>query len=142
LNLKGKYSDPEFNWYAINKTTAVAPTALKFIDSSKYGKKYENDMLVGDFNYGRIYHFDLSKDRTKLSLTGDLEDKMTAGDDENFDILFAQAPGAVIDIQLGPDGYIYFVSLYVNVSDCDVKEVGCLVQGGIKGAIFRIVPNN
>jgi glucose/arabinose dehydrogenase len=142
FNLKGKYSDPEFNWYAINKTTAVAPTALKFIDSSKYGKKYENDMLVGDFNYGRIYHFDLSKDRTKLSLTGDLEDKMTAGDDENFDILFAQAPGAVIDIQLGPDGYIYFVSLYVNVSDCDVKEVGCLVQGGIKGAIFRIVPNN
>jgi aldose sugar dehydrogenase len=142
FNLKGKYSDPEFNWYAINKTAAVGPTALKFIDSSKYGKKYENDMLMGDFNYGRLYHFDLSKDRTKLSLTGDLKDKMTDGDDENFDIILAQAPGGVIDVQLGPDGYIYFVSLNVNVSDCDVEEDGCLVHGGIKGAIFRIVPKN
>ena len=39
---KGKYSAPEFTF---NQTTGL--TALKFLDTDKMGKKYENDMFVG-----------------------------------------------------------------------------------------------
>jgi glucose/arabinose dehydrogenase len=42
---KGKYSPPEFTWYY-----PVGPTALKFLNSDKFGKQYENDMFVGDFH--------------------------------------------------------------------------------------------
>ena len=62
---KGRYSEPEFTW-----KVPVGVTALKFIDSDKYGENYENDMLVADVNYGNIYHFELNKNRTGLSLDG------------------------------------------------------------------------
>jgi aldose sugar dehydrogenase len=44
---KGTYSDPEFVW-----GNRVGPTALKFLNSSKYGKEYQNDMFVADFHNG------------------------------------------------------------------------------------------
>jgi aldose sugar dehydrogenase len=141
FNGKGNYSDPEFNWYE-NDSTAVGPTALKFIKSDKYGKKYENDMLIGDFNHGHIYRFDLNNNRTDLSLKGSLADKMTTGDDYDLDVILAQAPGAIIDIEVGPEGYIYIVSLNVRHSDCDNEYPACRVNGGIKGEIFRIVPKD
>jgi glucose/arabinose dehydrogenase len=140
FNGKGKYSEPEFNWYRINSRTQVGPTALKFLESNEYGKKYENDMLVADFNHGHIYHFDLNKKRTELSLKGELADKMTDGHDDDLYVILAQAPGAITDIQIGPDGYIYYVSLNVIHSDCDRATPGCLVHAGIEGAIFKIVP--
>ena len=45
FNGKGKYSDPEFTW---NITIGV--TSIKFLNSDKLGKKYENDLFVGTFN--------------------------------------------------------------------------------------------
>jgi aldose sugar dehydrogenase len=110
FNGKGKYSDPEFNWY-MKGCFAVSPTALKFLQSNEYRKKYENDMLVADFNHGQIYRFDLNEIRTELPLKGELEDKMIDSDDEDLDVILAKAPGAITDIQIGPDGYIYIVSL-------------------------------
>ena len=41
---KGKYRPPEFVWLK-----PVAPTALKFFNSVKLGKQYQNDMFVGDY---------------------------------------------------------------------------------------------
>jgi glucose/arabinose dehydrogenase len=142
FNGKGKYRDPEFNWYK-NGGTAVGPTAVKFIKSDKYGEKYENDILVGDFNNGYLYHFDLDKNRAELSLSGHLANKTANKDNGGLDdLIIGQAPGGITDIQVGPDGYIYIVSLYSKHSDCDHETPGCLVHGGIKGAIFRIVPKN
>ena len=66
---KGKYSDPEYEW-----SETVGPTALKFLNSDKLGKQYENDMFVGDFNNGNIYHFELNKERTKLNIDSALEE--------------------------------------------------------------------
>jgi glucose/arabinose dehydrogenase len=140
FNGKGKYSEPEFNWYKKNSRTQVGPTALKFIDSDNYGREYENDMLVADFTLGRIYHFDLNKDRTKLSLMGELADKMSDGDDDYFDVLFGKVPGGITDMQVGPDGYLYILSLNVEYPDCDREAPGCLVDDEIKGSIFRIIP--
>ena len=72
---KGKYRSPEFVW----KYT-VGPTALKFLNSDKLGKQYENDMFVGDVNNGRIYHFKLNDNRTGLLLDGPLVDKIADTD--------------------------------------------------------------
>ena len=104
---KGKYSDPEFTW---NITVGV--TALKFFDSDKLGRKYENDLFVGDYSHGRIYHFDLNSDRTKLQLNGSLANKI-ASSSEGKDIgqiIFGEGFDAVTDLEVGPDGYLYVVS--------------------------------
>jgi glucose/arabinose dehydrogenase len=116
---KGKYSDPEFIW---NMTVGV--TALKFLDSDKLGKKYQNDMFVADYNHGNLYHFDLNKDRTKLGLHGQLKDGIADSSERQKlnNILFGEGFGSVTDIEVGPDGYLYVVSYG-------------------EGKIFKIVPN-
>lgn len=104
---KGEYSDPEFIW---NITVGV--TALKFLDSDKMGKKYENDLFVGDYSHGRIYHFDLNPDRTGLALNGSLVNKIasTSEGNEMQQIIFGEGFDAITDFEVGPDGYLYVVS--------------------------------
>ena len=117
---KGHYRSPEFIW-----KNPVGPSAIKFLSSDKLGKIYENDMFVGCVNLGVIFHFDLSEDRTKLKLAGVLEDKIADNEDELEDVIFARGFGSITDIDVGPDGYMYVLSSYMD-----------------KAAIFRIVPIN
>src|SRR5919198_1087249 len=96
---KGKYSDPEFVW-----TQPVGVTAIKFLDSSKLGKQYKNDMFVGDFHKGYLYDFNLNKKRTGLSLKGPLKDKIANNNsDELNKVIFGKGFGGITDIQVGPD---------------------------------------
>jgi glucose/arabinose dehydrogenase len=67
-------------------------------------------MFVGDVNNGRIYHFNLSHNRTEISLTGPLADKVADTDSELNDIIFAGGFGIITDLKIGPDGYLYFVA--------------------------------
>jgi aldose sugar dehydrogenase len=114
---KGKYSDPEFEW-----TVTLGPTAVKFLNSDKLGAEYVNDMFVTDIVTGRIYHFDLNEDRTELVLEGPLADKVAETRDTGIeDIVFAEDFGGISDLEVGPDGYLYVVSLG-------------------HGAIYRILP--
>jgi aldose sugar dehydrogenase len=117
---KGQYSRPEFIW----KDT-VGPTALKFLDSDKYGKEYQNDMFVGDWNNGYLYHFELNQNRTELVLHGLLADKVAHNPNEinKSEIIFGKGFGGITDIEVGPDGYLYLVSIGY-------------------GKIFRIVPTS
>jgi aldose sugar dehydrogenase len=138
---KGKYREPEFVW---NETFGI--TAIKFLDSNKLGKSYENDIFVGDFDNGNIYHFDLNKNRTALSLHNKLTDKIANNRDELQDVIFGKGFGAIVDLEVGPDGYLYVLSLYnakdkcnpnTAYSDCyrfDAKD--------IEGSIFRITSIN
>jgi glucose/arabinose dehydrogenase len=136
---QGKYSDPEFVW---ERPTGV--TAIKFINSTKYPEDYQNDILVGDFNYGNIYRFGLEEDRENLTLDGELNDKIAESPAEMKETIFAQGPGAILDIQIGPDGYIYVLSLLATTSDCDPVLVGCVVTDSshLEGVIHKIVPIN
>ena len=102
---KGEYSPPEFIW----KDT-VGPTSLRFFNSDKFGTKYENDIFVGCFNLGRIFHFDLSEDRTQLSLKGVLNDKIADNLDELNEITFAEGFDRITDLEIGPDGYLYILT--------------------------------
>jgi aldose sugar dehydrogenase len=112
---KGKYSDPEFAWIE-----TVGPTALKFLNSdNKLGMQYVNDMFVGDVHFGNIYHFDLNVARTELILGGVLlADKVADTDSEleeaangNNGIIFGKGFGGITDLEVGPDGYLYVVSI-------------------------------
>jgi len=137
----GKYSEPEFVW---NETFGV--TAIKFLDSNKLGKNYENDVFVGDFDNGNIYHFDLNSDRTGLSLDDKLADKIANNRDELQDVIFAQGFGAIVDIEVGPDGYIYVLSLFEAKDKCNpntpYSDCYKFDARDIDGSIFRIVPKN
>jgi glucose/arabinose dehydrogenase len=137
LDGKGEYSDPEFEW-----ATSIGVTAIKFLNSTRYGEEYRNDILVGDFNYGNIYRFELEEERKALELDGDLEDKIGDSPDEMNRTLFGHAPGAIVDMQISPEGYLYVLSLLATVSDCDPILPGCVVANNspLEGVIYRIVP--
>jgi glucose/arabinose dehydrogenase len=112
----GKYSDPKFVW-----GTTVGVTAIKFLNSTKLGEQYENDMFVGDINNGRIYHFKLNQDRTDLKLDEVLADRVANDPNELRSVIFGTGFRSISDIEVGPDGYLY------------VLEYG-------PGEIVRIVP--
>ena len=111
---KGKYSDPEFVW----KET-VAPTALKFLNSTKLGSEYENTIFVGDVKTGNLYNFKLDATREQLQLSSPLDDKVADTLQENQGIIFGKGFGVITDIQVGSDGYLYIL--------------------GIDGTIYKIV---
>ncbi len=112
---KGKYSDPEFVW----KET-VAPTALKFLNSTKLGSEYENTIFVGDVKTGNLYNFKLDSTREQLQLNPPLDDKVADTPQEIQSIIFGKGFGVITDIQVGSDGYLYIL--------------------GIDGTIYKIVP--
>jgi aldose sugar dehydrogenase len=122
---RGKYSEPEFTWWQ-----TLGPTALKFLSSNKLGEDYENDMFVGDVQFGNVYRFELNKDRTELAFPdGPLADKIADTDEEllegngDADLVFAEGFGIVSDIQVGSDGYLYILSFD-------------------KGSLYRIMPRS
>jgi hypothetical protein len=78
-------------------------------------------MFVGDVHNGRIYHFDLNQDKTDLILDGLLADKIANTPEEMQETIFGEGFGGITDLEVGPDGYLYVVSIG-------------------QGAIYRIVP--
>lgn len=114
----GVYRDPELVWL-----NTAGPTAVKFLNSDKLGAQYQNDMFVGDVHNGRLYHFDLNQERTGLELPEALSDKViqTPTSPGLEDIIFGQGFAGITDVEVGPDGYLYIVSIG-------------------QGKIFRIVP--
>jgi glucose/arabinose dehydrogenase len=140
FNGTGKYSPPEFAW----KQT-VGPTAIKFLNSDKLGKQYQNDMFVGDFHTGTLYHFDLNNKRTGLVLNGSLADKAADNPNElkKGGIIFGTGFSGITDIQVGPDGYLYVLSVYQGGDSCstDTNGSNCIAyNSSLPGTIFRIVP--
>jgi aldose sugar dehydrogenase len=137
---KGKYRAPELTWY-----NTIGPTALKFLNSSKFGKQYENDMLVGDFHNGNLYDFHLNTNRTGLLLEGPPTNKVMNTNAELNRTILGHGFGGITDMQLGPDGYLYILSLYAGGDDCkpSFPNIPCIPYGSpMKGAIFRVVPVN
>jgi len=103
---KGKYHDPEFTWH-----DTTGPTKILFFNSSKLGKNYENDIFVSDIHHGRIFHFKLNVNRTSLALQGPLIDRVADADNETSGLIFGSNFGGISDMEVGPDGYLYIVSL-------------------------------
>ena len=96
-------------------------TGIKFFNSDKMGTEYKNSVFVGDFHNGKIYHFDLNDNRTALQLDGELADRVADSTDELATATFAEGFGGITDLEVGPDGYLYVLSIG-------------------QGAIYKIVP--
>ncbi len=115
---KGKYDEPKVVW---GKSTGL--TSIVFLDSDKLGTQYRNDIFVGDAHNGRIYHFKLNNERNDVVLPEILAGKII----ENpvnlgaEDIVFGDGFGGITDLTVGPDGYLYVVSIG-------------------QGKVFRILP--
>ncbi len=105
---KGHYSDPELVW-----ANTAGPTAVKFLESTELGTTYENDMFVGDVHNGRIYHFDLSPDRKDLILPQALSLRVIEKPSSPgvSSIVFVEGFGGITDLEMGPDGNLYVVSI-------------------------------
>ena len=87
------------------------------------GENYTNDLFVGDFNNGNLYHFELNQNRTGLLLNGPLTDKIADSHDELDDVVFAGGFHLVSDLEIGPDGYLYVIAFN-------------------EGKIYRVLPKN
>jgi glucose/arabinose dehydrogenase len=110
---KGVYRAPE-----LATLLTIAPTALKFLNSDKLGRQYENTIFMGDVDFGNLYNFKLNEDRTGLVLDGPLADKIANNIQELQDggAVLGKGFGVITDIQVGPsDGYLYILTLNGNV---------------------------
>jgi aldose sugar dehydrogenase len=105
---RGKYEEPKVVWA---KSTGL--TSIIFLDSDKLGEQYKDDIFVCDVHNGRIYHFKLNNERNDLllpqSLAGKfIENPVNPGAEE---IVFGDGFSGVTDLTVGPDGYLYVVSI-------------------------------
>jgi aldose sugar dehydrogenase len=106
---KGKYRNPNFIWFE-----TVAPTALKFFNSSKLGKQYQNDLFVGDNNNGNLYDFKLNQSRTGFVFNDiKIDNNIAYTPKDSESLIFASGfDGGITDIKIGPDdGYLYVLTL-------------------------------
>jgi glucose/arabinose dehydrogenase len=111
-----QYSDPEFSW-----KFAVAPAAIGFLNSRALGPQYAGDLFVGasrpTLDDGYLFRFNLTGNRRKIG-TDDprLEDRV-ADNSTKFDptesetLRFGTGFGVGTDIQTGPNGNLFVVSL-------------------------------
>jgi len=111
------YSDPQFSWKYV-----LAPAAIGFQTTGALGARYRNDMFVG-FSIpvplnGALFRFELTGDRMHIApsdprLADRVMDNRTFYDmTEGESLLFGTNFGVVTDIQTGPNGNLYVVSLF------------------------------
>ncbi len=116
------YRDPAFSW-----AVPVAPAAIAFAASPVLGCGLLNDILVGDNNCGQIYRFRPNAARDGLDFTSAaLQDRVADNGGltctgEMDEIRYGSGFGVVTDLENGPDGRLYVVSL-------------------TRGALYRIGP--
>lgn len=102
LSPNSNYSDPEISWLE-----PIAITDIEFINSTNLGPDYTNNILVGDNNNGNLYFFKLNDQRNGL----EIQDPVIDSEEELNNYILGTGFGSITDIQTGPDGDIYVVSL-------------------------------
>jgi aldose sugar dehydrogenase len=103
------YADPVFSWLPSQGITDV-----EIFNSTSLGERYAYNMFVGDINNGHLYFFTINGNRTGLELAAipGLED-LVADDNEELNpvILGRGFAGGITDIETGPDGNLYILTL-------------------------------
>jgi glucose/arabinose dehydrogenase len=110
------YSDPEFSW-----KYAVAPAGIGFLNSQALGPQYAGDLFMGfaeaEPEEGPLFHFKLTADRRGIAsddprLADHVADNLDKHDlTESESLIIGKNFGIVTDIQTGPNGHLYVVSL-------------------------------
>ena len=108
--LGSHYDDPKFSWL-----NTVGPTGIAFLDSAALGAQHENQAFVGDVNNGNLYRFPVNVARNGFDFTGVLTDLVADNPGElsqvNFGTGFGPQFGGITDLKVGPDGFLYVVSI-------------------------------
>jgi glucose/arabinose dehydrogenase len=100
------YDDPKFTWEAV-----VSPTGLDFAKFQETNA-YDNSLFVGDCNTGNLYKFELNENRDGFEFTSSFLQDNVINFNENMDeIIIGTGFGCITDIERGPDGFLYVVSL-------------------------------
>jgi len=111
-----QYVDPEFSW-----KYAVAPSPIGFVKGRGLGAQFEGDLFVGASRTtllnGFLFRFKLNADRQHFSLTDPRLADRVADNVDKFDqtesesLLIGRDFGITTDIQTGPNGNVFVVSL-------------------------------
>jgi glucose/arabinose dehydrogenase len=103
------YADPVFSWLR-----SEGVTDMEIFNSSSLGERYTYNMFVGDINNGNLYFFAINSNRTGLDFGGiaGLEDLVADNSEELNAVIFGRGfAGGITDIETGPDGYLYILTL-------------------------------
>jgi glucose/arabinose dehydrogenase len=106
-----KYGDPIFSWYA-----PVGVTDIEFLNSTKLGEKYDDNVFVGDINNGNLYFFEVNGNRTGVTfhdprLLDLVADPVKEGEDSELSsLILGNGFGRITDIESGPDGLLYIMT--------------------------------
>lgn len=103
------YSDPELSF-----VTPIGITSLQFAAHTTLGPDYHNAVIIGDNNTQDLYLTRLNSARTGFNLTGGLADLVADTTTERNSLRIGTDFGVVTDIQAGPDGSLYVLSLSNN----------------------------
>ena len=104
-----QYADPVFSWLR-----SEGVTDMEIFNSSSLGERYAYNIFVGDINNGNLYFFTINSNRTGLELGGiaGLEDLVADNIEELNAVIFGRGfSGGITDIETGPDGYLYILTL-------------------------------
>ena len=122
------YRDPDFSW-----KYEVGPAGAGFVSGSALGAEYSGSFWVGSARAfgqvggtgGSLYRFKLTSDRQHLDLSNDprLADRVADNlfraekfeGTESESLIIGVGFGATPDIEQGPDGDLYVVSITDNV---------------------------
>jgi aldose sugar dehydrogenase len=113
------YSAPELSW-----KFEVAPAGIGFLHSSALGPQYRNDLFVGAARVflegGHLFRLNLTGNRQKIGVDDPrLADRVADNIHkweitESESLLFGRNFGVGTDVQTGPNGNLYVVSLSDN----------------------------
>jgi glucose/arabinose dehydrogenase len=110
------YSDPQFSW-----RFEVAPGGMNFLTSRALGPQFEHDLFMGaattNLAGGYLFHFNLTGNRRSIGvddprLADRVADNLAKHEiTESESLLIGRDFGVTSDIETGPNGNLYVVSL-------------------------------
>ena len=110
------YSDPQFSW-----KFEVAPGGMNFLRSRALGPQFEDDLFMGaataNLAGGYLFHFNLTGNRRSIGvddprLADRVADNLAKHEiTESESLLIGRDFGVTTDIETGPNGNLYLVSL-------------------------------
>lgn len=141
-----QYVDPEFSW-----KYAVAPSPIGFVKGRGLGPQFEGDLFVGASRTtllnGYLFRFKLNTDRQHFAFSDPQLADRVADNVDKFDqtesesLLIGKGFGITTDIQTGPNGNVFVVSLS-NGAIYEIKsKPGVLFVATLNGA-QETPPNN
>jgi len=103
------YADPVFSWLQ-----PIGVTSIAFVRSARFEPSLRDTAIVGESNNGGLYQFTLNAERNDFVLAGALADRVADSVAERNLSRIGTNWGVVTDMRIGPDGYLYVVSIFSN----------------------------